>query len=446
MAINSNPISKINVYKSKKNMNMKNLSWIPIIALAGLSVLSSGCLKDECNADHVYVKYDPVFVTAKSLRTELRTDEARPVEQPGKIYVYGQYLFVNEFEAGIHVFDNTNPASPLALGFIPIPGNVDMAIRNNILYADSYVDLVVFSLSNPAKPEFVNRVENVFPHYGYDEARGFLVKYEPTKVEEVIPCSQASGDQVLMDGGLWVRREVAFAGNSGGNAKVPTNPTGIGGSTARFTIQVEHLYTVSNSDLKVFDLTNPEKPRLANTTGIGWGIETIFPYQDKLFIGSRNGMFIYDTKDPLNPRQLAAFAHANACDPVVVENDIAYVTLRSGTTCEGFANQLEIVDVKDVLNPVLLKIYPMHHPIGLSIVNGILFICEDEQGLKVFDAANWRDIKLLDHEKGQTTFDVIALEEEKVAIVTGKEGIYQYDFTNPRDLKLLSQIRIASKE
>ncbi|MBK6948658.1 MAG: hypothetical protein IPH16_11925 [Haliscomenobacter sp.] len=89
----------------------------------------------------------------------------------------------------------------------------------------------------------------------------------------------------------------------------------------------------------------------------------------------------------------------------------------------------------------------MHHPIGLSIVNGILFICEDDEGLKVFDASDWDKIdqRLLDHEKGLTTFDVIALEKEKVAIVTGKEGIYQYDFTNPKDLKLLSKIKIETK-
>ncbi|MFZ4427891.1 MAG: LVIVD repeat-containing protein [Saprospiraceae bacterium] len=411
-----------------------------MVAVLALAASASACLKDDCSADHVYVRYDPVYIHPKELRSTIVLKGAEPLESAGKIYVYGQYLFVNEPGEGIHIFDNEKPASPLALGFLPIPGNIDLAVRSDILYADSYVDLVAFSLKNPGKPEFINRVEHVFPHLGFDEARGFLVDYAPTKVEEVIPCSEASGNQVFIDGGLWVRREVALA--AGSNLKVPTNPVGIGGSTARFTIAGEHLYTVSNSDLKVFDLTVPEKPRPAGTTNIGWGIETIFPYYDLLFIGSRAGMFIFDTKDPLKPRQLAEFEHANACDPVVAEDGFAYVTLRSGTECEGFINQLEIIDVADVLKPRLLKIYPMHHPIGLSIVKGTLFICEDDQGLKVFNASNWKELQLLDHEKNLTAFDVIALEDQKVAIVTGETGIFQYDFSNPRDLKLLSRIQI----
>ncbi|MBK8877757.1 MAG: hypothetical protein IPN74_04185 [Haliscomenobacter sp.] len=424
---------------------MKKFLWFPMISLVFLSIAVSGCLKDECEAEHFYVKYDPVFILPANLRTTIQLEPVKQIEQPGKIYVYGQYLFVNEYEEGIHVFDNENPSNPVALGFLPIPGNIDMAVRNNLLYADSYVDLVTFRLDNPAKPEMVSRLENVFPHMGFDANRGFLVKYEPSEVVERISCSQATGDQVWLEGGLWVRKDVAVLSGSGNS--VPGNTTGIGGSTARFTLGREHLYTVSETDLKVFDLKVPEKPNLANTVHIGWGIETIYPYDDKLFIGSRNGMFIYDTKDPLNPRQLANFAHANACDPVVVEGNYAYITLRDGTKCESFTNQLEVVDVTNILKPNLLKTYPMHHPIGLSIVNGILFICEDDEGLKVFDASDWDKIdqRLLDHEKGLTTFDVIALEKEKVAIVTGKEGIYQYDFTNPKDLKLLSKIKIETK-
>ena len=220
--------------------------------------------------------------------------------------------------------------------------------------------------------------------------------------------------------------------------------SGIGGSTARFTLGFEQLYTVNESSLKVFTLSTPESPKLANTVRIGWGIETIFPFKDKLLIGSRTGMFVYDASDPLNPRQLSVFQHANACDPVVAEGNTAYVTLRGGTQCENFSNQLEVIDITDLLKPRLLKVYPMHHPIGLSIVKGTLFICEDDAGLKVFDATDWDKIdqRLLDHEKGLTTFDVIALEKPRVAIVTAKEGIFQYDYNDPKNLRLLSKIAV----
>ena len=34
-----------------------------------------------------------------------------------------------------------------------------------------------------------------------------------------------------------------------------------------------------------------------------------------------------------------------SCDPVVVQGDYAFVTLRGGTECQGFSNQLDIIDI-----------------------------------------------------------------------------------------------------
>ena len=39
-------------------------------------------------------------------------------------------------------------------------------------------------------------------------------------------------------------------------------------------------------------------------------------------------MFIYDNTNPQAPYFLSRFQHAEACDPVFVEGDYAYVTLR----------------------------------------------------------------------------------------------------------------------
>lgn len=419
----------------------KSFSFLVILVWA-LGFLTTSCLKDSCDATQVYVRYDPKYIQPAVLRAKILLDSPQPLEEAGKIYVYGQYLFINEVKEGIHIYDNANPSNPLNLGFLEIPGNLDMAVRNGILYADSYVDLLAFNLENPAAPVLVNRLENVFPQYGWDDAKGYLVDYIPSKVEEQIPCNEAEGDVVFIGGGIWVRREIALTTLSSGLGGNASSTVGVGGSTARFTLNKENLYTVSDYDLKVFDLSNPVEPRHANTVSIGWGIETIFPYQDYLFIGSRTGMFIYGLKDPLNPKQLSVFQHANACDPVFVHNDTAYITLRNGTTCENFTNQLEVVDVRDLFKPVLLSVHPMHHPIGLSVSDNLLFICEDDAGLKVFDASNAAKIgdSLLNQVKEFQATDVITLEKPRVAIVTGQKGIVQYDYSNPSKLRQLSVI------
>ncbi len=214
---------------------------------------------------------------------------------------------------------------------------------------------------------------------------------------------------------------------------------------ARFTIAAtKYLYVVDEYNLRVFDLTQATAPTQAAVVSVGWGIETIFPHGDNLFIGSNNGMFIYSIANPLQPAQLSRFQHAQACDPVFVSGDIAYVTLRGGTVCQNFTNQLDVINISDLRNPRLIKSYAMTNPHGLSVVNDVLYICEGTEGLKVFDASDVNKItqNLLDHEKGFNAFDVIVLPHNNVAMVIGEDGFHQFDASDPTNLRKLSVLGI----
>lgn len=432
---------------------MKSLNTLVLVFLMGLGLTS--CLEDQCDATWIYIQYEPVYVTNAEIRQPIELSAARELENPGKIYYYNDLLLINEFREGLHIIDNSDPLNPRPLSFIEIPGNVDMAIKDNVLYADNYVDLVALDISNPRNPVYAGRTEDVFPTLGYDDRLGHLIEFRPTEIQEEIPCNRAQGNFFWQEDVVFIRRGGAaqadfansLSANASGSSPSSGGGTGIGGSLARFTISGNYMYTVSNFDLRIFDLQKPVSPRLANTVNLGWGIETIFPYDNKFFIGSNDAMYIYDNSNPLEPTRLGVFRHARACDPVFVEGDLAYVTLRDGTECENFSNQLDVVDVSNPREPSLLKTYPMHHPIGLSKANDQLFICEDDQGLKVFDASNWRDIdeNLQDHIKGFQAYDVIAFPGEKLAIVVGKDGLYQFDFTNPEDVKQLSLLPVSRK-
>ncbi len=422
---------------------MKQILTLPALFLWGILSLT-GCLKDTCEATRVYIQFDPIYLTIEQLRQQISAEAPRTLKNPGKIYVIGDYLLINELHEGIHIIDNKDPRNPVNLSFISIPGNIDMAVRGNLLYADSYIDLVTINIENPAAPVFVRHTENVFQPIAIDPNRGLLVGYRETEVREKAPCDFQNnnwfwrGESILVSDASLSSFYTANKGNVSG-----PSVNGIGGSMARFTLYQKYLYTVDNSDLRVFDLGEADKPQLANRINIGWGIETIFPYQDKLFIGSTSGMFIFDNKNPLQPSLASSFQHARSCDPVFVENDIAYVTLHGGTPCGGFTNQLDILDVKNIFNPVFLKSHPLHRPHGLSVVNKVAYICEDDQGLKIFDASDWKSLKLLSHVKGFQAYDVIVLSDENLAIVTGKEGLHQFDVSNPNKVEKMSTIAIA---
>lgn len=212
---------------------------------------------------------------------------------------------------------------------------------------------------------------------------------------------------------------------------------------ARFALDRNFLYAVGQSQMHLFKIDKPSQPIDFKTVDLGWGIETIFPYDNKLFIGSSSGMFIYDNIDPAEPKKLSMFQHGRACDPVVAHEGVAYVTLRTGTACGGGQNQLDLVDVSNPSTPQLIKSYQMESPHGLSVDFPTLFLCEGEQGLKVFDVSDRFSVdkNQLAHFKDMHAYDVISL--GKTLLLIGEDGFYQYDSSNPKDLRLLSKIPVG---
>ncbi len=423
----------------------KAVPFFTLLFTVGMLALSlTGCLQDDCEATRTFVQFEPIYQTEAQIRQKVTTELPRALKNPGKIYVYGDYLLVNEYNEGIHIINNKDPRNPINLSFINIPGNVDMAVYNNILYADRFIDLIVLDISDPAQPQVANVVENCFPALAFDQTRGYLTGYREVEVTQDAPCDWQSG-WWWRGGTVFVEFDAvsSFASQNGGKVSGASVPNGIGGSMARFTLMDHYLYTVDNSNLRVFDVKESSKPNQVSATAIGWNIETIFPYNNNLFIGSQNGMFIYDASNPLQPTQLAVFQHAQACDPVVVEGDLAYVTLHDGTECQNFNNQLDIINIKDLRNPKLLKTHPMHRPHGLSVVDGTVYLCEDDQGLKVFDAKDYNKLNLQSHLKHFQAYDVIALPWVNRAIVVGKDGLYQFDIADASKLKELSRIPVS---
>jgi hypothetical protein len=406
------------------------------------ALLLSSC-SDECETTVTYTVYEPVYMLRADLQNAVKVAPAKTLKEPGKIYVRGHYLFINEINKGVHIVDNSNPSSPRFLSFIDIPGNMDMAVKGNILYADNYIDLVAIDISNPLDVRLVNRVENIFPTYFgmvvNDTATVFISEFTETALKQPAGSSCNGYNPgwrngwMTLDGGTFASASVAK----------PGSPAGKGGSMARFTISGNHLYTVSNSALQVLDISSTANPKKGEKIQLGWGIETIFPYNDKLFIGSTTGMHIYDNSNPTNPVHLSTYAHVNSCDPVVVEGDLAWVTLRSGNECAGFTNQLEVINISDPRKPELLKTYPMQNPHGLGIDRSTLFLCEGKYGLKVFDAQDHLKVSdnLISHFKEHDAFDVIPLGNNLLLI--GQEGLYQYDYSDLKNIKLLSKLPVS---
>ncbi len=165
-----------------------------------------------------------------------------------------------------------------------------------------------------------------------------------------------------------------------------------------------------------------------------------FSYKDLLFFGTRTGMRIYTISDPEKPMYLSSYQHIYSCDPIVVEDGRAYVTLRTESRCRRGKNELHIYDIRDPTAPIMIKSYPMKNPWGLGVDGKKLFICDGQHGLKVFDAADPEHLRHLETLEEINGYDVIP--NDHILIVSARDGVYQFDYSANK-LKKLSRIPVG---
>jgi hypothetical protein len=140
------------------------------------------------------VGYRPVY--GEQDHSEVAWTDPQPISNPGKIYLYRSYLLVNELKQGIHVFDNTNPQFPVALGFLRLLGNTDLAVKDDVLYADHMGNLVALTIQDFAAVQEKGRLtlanwnRGVPPPSGYyfecvDSSKGFVIGWKKTEKQNM---------------------------------------------------------------------------------------------------------------------------------------------------------------------------------------------------------------------------------------------------------------------
>ncbi|MGN0022280.1 MAG: LVIVD repeat-containing protein [Sphingobacterium hotanense] len=409
---------------------MRNLKTLGLFMLSTLLCLSCDKIKTEGE----YLRKIPIYSTlGQQRKMNIEIQEPIELDRTGKIYSYKDFLFIMEWQKGIHIYNNANPSKPVAIGLLPVLGNMDIAVKDDVLYADNYFDLLSFDIKDPSKPKLIDRQRDRFSLSSFavgivsnnvnsDEVK-IIVDYKDSLVtEEYIRTYYPEQREVMLH----------YSSSESGS--------GTGGSMARFTIAKDHLYLLDVKNLHLMDISNPSKPRYLKDIELFPGVETLFPYKDKLFVGSTTGMVIFDISNPSQPEKLSTYGHVRACDPVVVDDNYAYVTLRTGSTCVGSNNQLEVIDIKDPKKPQFVSVHRMTNPHGLALVGKYLYICDGWDGLKSFEADDVMKIgeRRLEHLKLGQAYDIIP--GPKSLIVVHSDGVEQFDYSDPKKLKQLSSI------
>lgn len=391
-----------------------------------LSLLFFSCDTDSIETALFAV---PKYKSLSEIRSSVNIESSRNTNSDGKIYVTSNYLFYIAQEEGIHVFDNQNPESPQNIAFINISGVHDIAVKGNYLYADNYFDLLAFDISDINNITLEQTLENVINFYPVFPTEATYYDFEVTPNENDILVGYDLEYQEKPEYDLTTTIDV-----------FEFNDIGIGGSYAKFQIKNNALYTLEDWKLNIFNIDNPNEivfdHSLYLNTWVSGRFETLFIQKQYLFVGSTDGMYVIDVLDEFNPQFISQFTHGTSCDPVVVNQNTAYITIRGSNTCGAIESQINVIDISNINQPTLSSTYLIDQPYGLGYHNNTLYVCSNTDGLTVFDASNTELV--LQNTYEYDIKDVIPLETHLITV--GDQKIIQFSYENDFELNVISEI------
>jgi len=377
----------------------------------------------------------PKYKSLDEIRNNVQIESARSTNSDGKIYVTAKYLFYIAQEEGVHIFDNQNPSNPQNIAFIRIEGLHDIAVKDNYLYADNFRDLLVFDISDINTISLAQTLGNVIDFSPIYPSQAEYYDYENSDWNE--------GD-LLIGFNLEYREKPDYEYDDISIFDgLESSSIGTGGSYAKFQIKNNALYTLDNWKLNIFNISTSTETffdhNLYLNNWFGNGIlETLFIQKQYLFVGATDGMYIVDVQNEFNPQFVSQFTHGLACDPVVVNQNVAYLTIRANNTCWGneIESQINVIDISNINNPILSSTYLIDEPYGLGYHNNTLYVCNDLNKLNIFDAST-NDLQL-ENTYNINVKDVIPLETHLIAV--GNQKIIQFSYQDNFELNIISEI------
>lgn len=214
--------------------------------------------------------------------------------------------------------------------------------------------------------------------------------------------------------------------------------TGVGGSLAKFTVIGNYLYAVSSHYLYTIDISDPAHPTKVNQSTLTFDMETIYPFKNRLFIGSRTGLYIYSIDTASNPRLIGEATHGRSCDPIIANDSVSYTTLKGNSFCGPATSGLYVHDVRNLSQPVLKKTIAISDPAGLGMNDSALYVCCSSAGLKVFSIQNPYDPVEVRMIAGASFTDVIVYND--ILICWVGDGIILYDISNKLQPSFITKV------
>jgi hypothetical protein len=322
---------------------------------------------------------------------------------PENMYLYDTILLVSDSVAGIHVYSVKNGSAPAFRMRIPLRGNNGVAMKGDVIYANSYGSIVTIRLTGPSTYEVSSYIKGT-PTYAMNEGTG-------------LGCDPFGSPP----------------------APVEAGSSGSGGSYAVFAVIDSYLYYLDGSNVVTLDISNPQSPQQLSQTHVDWSAETLFPTRKYLFVGGESGMYVLDRSNPSNLSEIGTVSHFRAYDPVVVSDTVAFVSLRMGSDPKVVQDEVLSVSLGSMANPYIISELSLTTPYGLAVSDSLLYVAQGYNGFALYNVKDPRQMTAVASWTTPSVKDFIWAGNRLYVMTFGE--IMIYDVTNPSAPALLSTIR-----
>lgn len=339
------------------------------------------------------------------------------ITSPNNIYLYDTLLLVSDSLNGLLIYSLADEKAPRFKARIPLKGNRGMAMKDSIIYANSWGAILALRIVNDTDYEVASVIKTDPYHTGMPFFEG--------------PDCYSSG------GGFGCSSPNVYDAKSAGSES--SGSSGTGGSYAIFAVIDSFLYYINDRSIITMDISDAATPRKLSETYIDWSIETLFPTERHLFIGGMSGMYVMDRADPSHPTLIGSFVHFTAKDPVVVKDTTAYVTLRAGSWSKNPMDELMVVNLASIAAPKLIKEMPLSTPYGLAIRDTLLYVAQGRNGWTLFGLSNPHAPGVLQQWSSPDAKDFIWIDDRLYMMCFDRVKIYSVQ--DPRNPALIAEVK-----
>lgn len=386
------------------------------------------CVKTKGDVSMTYEKATAVYGDLDAIRALPLIKVQQQLKNPGKIYVGNDYILVGEEGEGIHIFDNSNMTNPIRLSFIQIPFNKEFFVKDNVIYAESLYDFLKIDITNVYQPQLISRAKEVFGTPYQNDKGESLISFDYIVTTDVFELNSPKAQELKKEGKLHLDYLDDVIPTSTIPSSFTSSSSGVG-TLNRIAVEFNHIYVLGGNSLHVIS-NNGNLISYEDDIKLDDGMETIYAKNNRLYIGSEDAMLTYSVSNPSRPSKVSEFSHTTACDPVLPNGDVAYMTLRSveNAGCNvSSENSLNIIDISNEQEPESINSIEMESPCGMTMINQRLFVGEGENGLAVFNTADPRDLVEVARITGIEAYDVMRHPTNpNVLLTTGSNGLQQF--------------------